>query len=238
MTVLDFSKALLGDTSTMVFYAKRLLGGGETPFTKADFVDAIQARADATLPDKLTPQQRFSRAISGGDEVAMTLFRAMNAAPGSSVRAPVEKADDGPVHIGPAHAKMHSLAIDRQRERSIPYSAAYTEVYTNAINAALRAAVQREHLQHALDGIHGSGGVTGSMSIQEAQRKEPAKDFSATGTGDYSRQVARKNADEKLQKLADARHAAHPEEKASTSYTKVLLDPANVEIRKAALVAY
>ena len=93
MTVLDFSKALLGDTSTMVFYAKRLLGGGETPFTKADFVDAIQARADATLPDKLTPQQRFSRAISGGDEVAMTrastnalVFFARCAGPRSTIR--------------------------------------------------------------------------------------------------------------------------------------------------------
>lgn len=41
MAVIDFSKALTGDTATMVFYAKRLLGGGETPFTKADFVDAI-----------------------------------------------------------------------------------------------------------------------------------------------------------------------------------------------------
>ena len=64
---------------------------------------------------------------------------------------------------------------------------------------------------------------------------EPAKDFSATGTGDYSRSVARKNAEEMLQKLADARRAAHPEEKASTSYTKVLLDPANKSLRAAAL---
>jgi hypothetical protein len=157
----------------------------------------------------LTPQQRFSRAISGGDDVAMTLYRAMQHAPGSSVRAPVEKADGGPVHIGESHAKMHSLAIDRQRERSIPYSAAYTEVYTNPANAALRAAVQREHLEHALAGIHGNGGVSGSLTIQEAQRLEPAKDFSATGAGDYSRQVARKNAEAELQKLVHRFHETY-----------------------------
>ena len=235
MAVIDFSKALTGDTATMVFYAKRLLGGGETPFTKADFVDAIQARADATLPDKLTPQQRFSRTISGGDDVAMTLYRAMNAAPGSSVRAPVEKQDTGPVHIGPAHAKMHSLAIDQQKERSIPYAHAYSEVYTAAANATLRAEVQREHLEHALAGIYGSGGVSGTLSIQEAERLEPAKDFSATGTGDYSRQVARKSAETGIQKLADRYHCEHPNMTAAQAYTCVLTSPQHREIAKRAL---
>ena len=70
MGVIDFSKALTGDTATMFFYAKRLLGGGETPFTKADFVDAIQARADATLPDKLTPHS-----VSAGRFPAVTKWR-------------------------------------------------------------------------------------------------------------------------------------------------------------------
>ena len=232
MGVIDFSKALTGDTATMIFYAKRLLGGGETPFTKADFVDAIQARADATLPDKLTPQQRFSRAISGGDEVAMTLYRAMNAAPGCSVRPPVEKQDSGPVHIGPAHAKMHSLAIDRQRERSIPFAAAYTEVYTNPANASIRAAVQREHLEFALNNLH--GGVTGTLSIQEAQRMEPAKDFA--GTGDYQRDIATKKsaAECELRSLASKRRALTGETDA-VAFTKVLTDPSNAALRRAAL---
>jgi hypothetical protein len=130
-------------------------------------------------------------------------------------------------HRGEAHARMHSLAVDRQRSRSIPYSAAYSEVYTAPQNASIRAAVQREHLEAQLKNIHG-GGVTGTLSIQEAQRKEPARSFSGTG---YDRDIAEK----KLQSLADARHAAHPEESASQSYVKVMLDPAHAEIRKAAL---
>ena len=132
---------------------------------------------------------------------------------------------------------MHSLAIDRQRERSIPYSAAYTEVYTNPANASLRAAVQREHLEHQL--FHGSGGVTGTLSIQEAQNKEPAKDFSATGTGDYSRQVARKSAtnsaEAALGALARAYQAEHPEIKSyEIAFSKVILAPENRHLAKRA----
>ena len=79
--------------------------------------------------------------------------------------------------------------------------------------------------------IHGSGGVSGTLSIDQGQNLERVPNL--RGAGDYSRAIAEK----KLQELADARHANHPEEKASTSYSKVLLDPANAEIRKAALVA-
>jgi hypothetical protein len=78
-------------------------------------------------------------------------------------------------------------------------------------------------------------GVTGTLSIQEAQRKEPAKDFSATGTGDYSRAVARKNAESELCALASKRREAHPGESEATAFTKVLLDPANAALRRAAL---
>ena len=80
-----------------------------------------------------------------------------------------------------------------------------------------------------------TGGVTHTLSTREAEGLEPAKDFSATGTGDYSRAVARKNAEAELQRLADQRHAAHPEETHASSYTKVLTDPRHAAIRKAAL---
>ena len=76
------------------------------------------------------------------------------------------------------------------------------------------------------------------MDISQAQRlaeAEPGgkvKDFPSSAFGASQ---AKKSAEEALQRLADQRHAAHPEEKASTSYTKVLLDPASAEIRKRAL---
>lgn len=233
MAVIDFSKALTGDTATMVFYAKRLLGGGETPFTKADFVDAIQARADATLP-KLTPAQRFSRCMCD-DEIGRLLYKVMNAAPGSSVRAPVEKADAGPRHAGPASAKMHALALDRQRSRAGSFSSAYYETYIDPRNQALREQVKSEEIQRQMSllGTDIPSGITHTLSIGEAERMEPAKDFA--NVGDYSRAVARKNAEAELQKLADQRHAKHPEEKASASYAKVLTDLSNAALRRAAL---
>jgi len=172
------------------------------------------------------------------DEIGRLLYKAMKAAPGSEVKTdPAHGTQDfvgrGLQHIGENHARMHSLAVDRQKERGVPYAHAYTEVYTNSANAALRAAVQREHLEHALAGIH--GGVTHTLSIQQAQNLEPAKDF--TRTGDFGRAIARKNAEAELQRLADARHALHPEESRATSYTKVLTDPRHAAIRKAALSA-
>jgi hypothetical protein len=235
---IDFTDAMLGDTATMATFAKRVVDGRDTPFEKHHFVSALQKRADQIYPvDKLTQQQRFSRCMCD-DETGRLLYKAVKASPGSEVDPAHGRQDyveRAPAHIGPAHARMASLATDRQKADSIPYARAYSQVYSHPDNIALRAAVQREHLEAALAGIHGNGGVTGTLSIQEAQRMEPAKDF--TGTGDYSRDIARKSAEAQLQKLADTRHAAHPEESTATSYTKVLVDPANAAIRKAALVA-
>ena len=178
------------------------------------------------------------------DEIGRLLYKAVKAAPGSEVKpgSDTPEVEMGPRHIGPAHARMHSLAIDRQKERSIPYAHAYSEVYTHAANAALRAAVQREHLEDQLEGIHGSGGVSGTLSIQEAQRageNEPTgggkvRDFPGSA---YGASQARKNAEAELQKLAEAHHAKFGTKSVAISYSKILTDPQHVAIRKAALVA-
>jgi len=225
MTATSFNK-LMHDraTETSVAFAKMQCAGHFTAIEKSGWIDIINRHATALYGDS-TPLN-FTKCITENEEGRL-FFQALKFAEGPEIKPPVEKQDTGPVHIGESHAKMHSLAIDRQRERSIPYSAAYTEVYTAAANAALRAAVQREHLEHALTGIH--GGVTGTLSIQEAQHKEPAKDF--RNVGDYSRNVAEK----KLQELASKRREAHPGESEAVAFTKVLTDPANAAIRKAAL---
>jgi hypothetical protein len=228
MTAINFTKATTGDIPTMIFFAKKLLDGEPTAFAKHDFIDAIQVRADAIYPDRLSPQSRFTKAILE-DEVAKTLYRACKAAPGTEVRAPVEKTDDGPVHIGPAHAKMHSLAIDRQRERPIGYAAAYSEVYNHGTNAALRRKVQAEHLEHQLSMMAGSGGVSGSLSITEAQNLEPTRSFSTAGQ--YSRDIAAKpavksaTAEAELERLARKYHAEHADKSYEQSFYKILTAP-------------
>ena len=233
MTAIDFSKALTGDVSVMSFYAKRLLAGGEVAFQKHDFIAAIEKRAAEIYPDRLTPAQKFSRCICD-DDTGRLLYRACKAASGSEVRPPVEKQDTGPVHIGPAHAKMHSLAIDRQKERGIPYSSAYSEVYVHGDNASLRAAVQREHLEHQLSLTHGGGGVTHTLSSSEAENLD-GKVPSFRGTG-YDRDIAaKKSAEAEIQKLADRYRSEHPNITAAQAYTHVLTLPQHREIAKRAL---
>ena len=223
----DFMKRLLekGSAATLEHFAKAQIAGRDTGLRQVDWVFAIQKFADLTFPDKLTPQQRFSRALDTPE--GKLLFKAMDAAPPPSYEPePVEK-DDGPRHAGPASAEMFSRALDRQRSRGIPFSSAYYETYIHPDNQTLREQVKREELDRALAGVHGDG-VSGTLTIQDAQRKAPARSFRGTG---YDRDIAEK----KLQALADARHAAHPEESAAQSYVRVMLDPQHAEIRKAAL---
>ncbi len=228
MTATSFDKVMHDKaTETATMFAEMQCAGHFTAIEKSGWIDIINRHSTALYGD--ASPRNFTKTITDNAEGRL-FYRALKFAEGSEIKPPVEKQDGGPVHIGEAHAKMYSLAIDRQRERTISFPAAYSEVYSAAANAALRAAVQREHLEHQLSNIHGTGGVTHTLSIQEAQRMEPAAP-KFRGAGDYSRDIAEK----KLQELADARHAAHPEERASTSYSKVLLDPANAEIRKAAL---
>jgi hypothetical protein len=231
MTAATFNK-LIHDkaTETSVMFAKMQCAGHYTAIEKSGWSDIINRHATALFGD--ASPRNFTKCITENEEGRL-FYQALKFAQGSEIKPqPIEK-DDGPVHIGPAHAKMHSLAVDRQRERTIRWAAAYSEVYNAPANAALRAEVQREHLEHALAGIH--GGVDHTLSTGEAQRKEPAKDF--TNVGDFGRAIARKNAEKRLQELADARHADHPEESPAISYTKILTDAKHAELRKAALVA-
>ena len=135
----EFMKRLLekGSAATLEYFAKAQIAGQDTGLRQFDWVYAIQKFADLTFPDKLTPQQRFSRALDTPE--GKLLAKAMDYAPPPSYEPePVEKADTGSRHAGPASAKMHALAVDRQRSRHIPFAAAYYETYIHADNEALR----------------------------------------------------------------------------------------------------
>jgi len=235
----EFMKRLLekGSAATLEHFAKAQIAGRDTGLRQVDWVYAIQKFADTTFPDKLSPQQRFSRAL--GTPEGRLLAKAMDYAPPPSYEPePVEKEE--PRHIGEHAARLHVEATARQRERAITYPAAVAEVLM--ANPGLSALVREEHLAAALEGIHGSGGVSGTLSIQEAQRageNEPTgggkgKPFPASA---YGASQARKNAEAELQKLAEAHHAKFGTKSVAISYSKILTDPQHVAIRKAALVA-
>jgi hypothetical protein len=61
---------------------------------------------------------------------------------------PLAKAAEMAEHLGPAHAKLHSLAVDHQRAHSgMTYQQAYSHLYSRMENAPLREKIKAEHMR-------------------------------------------------------------------------------------------
>jgi hypothetical protein len=66
---------------------------------------------------------------------------------------PLAKAAEVAEHLGPNHAKLHSMAVDHQRAHAgQSYESAYSYLYSKPENVALRNAVKREHMQATMSG--------------------------------------------------------------------------------------
>ena len=237
----DFMKRLLekGSAATLEYFAKAQIAGRDTGLRQVDWVYAIQKFADLTFPDKLTPQQRFSRALDTPE--GMLLFKAMDAAPPPSYEPePVEKEE--PRHIGEHAARLHVEATARMRERACSYPAAVSEILTK--DPKLAAAVRDEHLQHALS-MSGAipSGVGGNLSIRDAQNlgeTEPTggakvRPFPASAYGASQARKSANSAEAALGALARAYQAEHPETKSyEIAFSKVILAPENRHLAKRA----
>jgi hypothetical protein len=83
----------------------------------------------------------------------------LSAIPVAKVAAPpdpLQKAAEVAEFLGPAHAKLHSLAVDHQRAHSgMSYQQAYSHLYSRLENEALRNAVKAEHMRATMAGMHG-----------------------------------------------------------------------------------
>ena len=132
-------------------FAKIVVNQGRSPgIEKHDFYDAIVKRAEALRADGESPQKSFVKAITE-DETGRLLYKAMQIAPGSEVKPAPQPAPPSPEAaaklLGPAHARLHSQAVDHQRANPrLSYEAAYSRIYTHPENAGLRAEINREHL--------------------------------------------------------------------------------------------
>jgi hypothetical protein len=131
----------------------------ENPFDREQWDALLAYQAAANFPD-CSKAQAFSRYLD--TEVGRQMFWASKCAPAAKEYlakaagpadplADLQKAD-AEVR-GPAHAEMHSKAIDYQRTRGNSYSQAYAHVYSHADNAALRRKVQSEHLGSTMAGL-------------------------------------------------------------------------------------
>ena len=151
---------ILPTDSSIVMFAKIAVNQGRSPgIEKHDFYDAIVKRAEALRADGESPQKSFVKAITE-DETGQLLYQAMKIAPGSEVKPAPQPAPPGPEAaanlLGPAHAKMHSQAVDHQRANSrLSYESAYSRMYTHPDNAGLRAEINREHLAASMVAVQG-----------------------------------------------------------------------------------
>jgi hypothetical protein len=151
MAHINFSEAMLGDTPTMLKFAKWVLDGEPTVFKKHDFVAAINKRAaDLYKNAPLSAAQKFDRTITS-DPAGQLLFQALKAAGGSEIVPPpaADEADDK-VPRGPAYAEMECLAADYQLAN--PYKTpeqCFSQVYTAAANRKLRERVVAESIAAA-----------------------------------------------------------------------------------------
>jgi hypothetical protein len=67
---------------------------------------------------------------------------------------PLQKAAEVAEFLGPAHAKMHSLAVDHQRAHSgMSYQQAYSHLYSRLENAPLREKIKAEHLAASMAAV-------------------------------------------------------------------------------------
>jgi len=156
---MEFYKVLPNDPS-IVMFAKIAVNQGRSPGLEKDaFYDAIVKRADDLRADGESHQQAFSKVITD-DETGRLLYQAMKIAPGQEVKPAPQPAPPSPEAaanlLGPAHARLHSQAVDHQRANPrLSYEAAYSRMYTHPENAGLRAEINREHLAASMAAVHG-----------------------------------------------------------------------------------
>jgi hypothetical protein len=170
---MEFQKILPSDES-IVMFAKIAVNQGRSPGLEKDaFYDAIMKRAEALRADGESQQQAFSKVITE-DETGRLLYQAMKVAPGAEVKpapqpAPPSREAEAKL-LGPAHARLHSQAIDHQRANPrLSYESAYSRMYTAPENASLRAEINREHLAASM-AAHGHG-------LGKAAAPDPSQDY-------------------------------------------------------------
>ncbi len=155
----DFEKIIRDHELLVLDFAKRQVEGERTGLEKHDYLAAIEGRAAKLRADGESPQQAFTKVITD-DEIGKLLYKALKRAPGQEIKPAPQPAPPSPEVaaqlLGPAHAKMHSMAIDFQRANPRhSYESAYSRVYSAPENAGLRAEINREHLGASMAAVHG-----------------------------------------------------------------------------------
>jgi hypothetical protein len=153
---MEYQKILPNDSSITMF-AKMAISQGRSSLEKSEYYDAIVKRAEQLRAPGESSQQSFAKTIVDDPEGRL-LYQAMKISRGSEVKAPPDPRQafvpgESGAKLGPAHARIHSMAVDHQRANPrLSYESAYSRMYTAPENAGLRAEINREHLAASMRG--------------------------------------------------------------------------------------
>ena len=214
----DFEKIIRDHEILVLDFAKRQVEGERTGLEKHDYLAAIENRAAKLRADGESKEQAFTKTIVD-DEIGKLLFKALKRAPGSEVKAAPQPAppsrEAAAELLGPAHAKMHSQAIDFQRANpQHSYESAYSRMYTHPENASLRAEINREHLAASMAAVHGHG------ELGKAAPPDPSQDYVSPSSGN-----------DELDKLIITRMKNNPKLSYAQAFTHEYLLPANRSLK-------
>jgi hypothetical protein len=220
---MEFQKVLPSDSS-IVMFAKIAVNQGRSPGLEKDaFYDAIVKRANDLRADGESPQQAFAKTITD-DPTGQLLYQAMKIAPGAEVKPapavsydPLRKSAEMAEHLGPAHAKLHSMAVDHQRATGMTYQQAYSHLYSRPENASLRNAVKDEHMRATMSGY----GDAVAASYDKVAPPDPAQDDITYG-----------EANQELHELVVTRMKKNPALSYEQSFTHEYLAPQNRNLKQ------
>jgi hypothetical protein len=216
---MEFQKVLPSDSS-IVMFAKIAVNQGRSPgIEKHDFYDAIVKRANELRADGESKEQAFTKTIVE-DATGRVLYQAMKIAPGAEVKPVPQPSPPSPEAaaqlLGPAHARLHSQAVDHKRANPrFSYEVAYSRMYTAPENAGLRAEINREHLGASMAAVHGHGELGKAVAPPD-----PAQDYVSPGP-----------AHDELNELVMTRMKSDPKLSYHQSFTREYLLPANRSLK-------
>jgi hypothetical protein len=133
---------------------------------------------------------------------------------------PLAKAAEMAEHLGPNHARLHSLAVDHMRAHDgMSYQSAYSYLYAKPENVGLRNAVKAEHMRHTMAGV---GDGVGKAAAAPA---DPSLDY----VDPSARTPA---AAEVLDRLVVTRMKNNPKLSYQQAFTTEYLAPANRSLKE------
>jgi hypothetical protein len=128
---------------------------------------------------------------------------------------PLRKAAEHAELLGPAHAKMHSMAVDHQRAHGgMSYQQAYSHLYSRPENEPLRNAVKAEHMRATM------AGYSDGLGKADAPMDE-VQDYVSPGS-----------ASDELERLVITRMKNNPKLSNQQSFTQEYLDPKNRSLKE------